>query len=922
MNLSAFIDIASVDKETLNSSLSNDMLFITQKSNQKFLFGNYDLNTDYLVIHSNIGIGTSMPTSKLHVLGDGYFSCNLATSGNVCIGYSNPSYTLDVYGTSYFRSNLIVNSSNTTFGGTLNVTGASAFSNTSIFTSNLIVNSKNTSLLGTLNVTGASAFSNTTTFSSNLIVSSYNTSLLGTLNVSGASAFSNTSIFTSNLIVSSKNTTLGGTLNVSGVTSFSNNIYVGTPGTDSNAIFIYGGYSDINSNYSGIMRRIYNSAEQSELAMFCYNDIATAGVGPDRIRLIGANILLDTYSATTESINNTDSTSTKLIITSDGNVGIGTMTSSYKLRVEGNTYISTDCTINNNCTINNILYAYRSGIQNTPGVSTVTSTGERIILYPNSGGYNSSIGHEANFMWFNVDSTVGYKFYNASSLKMIFDKYGNLGIGTDNPSSKLHIVGDSYTTGIIYANNTSYTGPSTVYTSISNGEKLVLWKNYPGGYNMALGVESLNMWFNVNIGNGYKWYIGGGSSLKMTLNGDGNLGLGTDTPDSKLNVNGIIHTGSGGYIRITNSVSGATEEAEPSTSTSYGTGLRLLLGYAAGYDAGSYCIGNAGPKIWYNVPTNTCYHGFYFNGVDRCKITADSIYLGNNNYLSQLRMHHDGNHAYYDWTGNMEWRASAGSWQMKYDSSDSSFNLAGNLNLYNNKNITIGAGTISCGNINTNGYTITAGPVNCGAISCSTINTNGYTITSTLITTSGGSVASPANDLTSGWRYICYNGGSGNGSYGLGMETNTLWIRSANTIKFYIGTTSGGTVTTSGFTNPSSIRLKKNIEDISDIESENILNNLRPVKFNWISDETKLSYGFIAEEVENIDSTFVSYNYSNEVEGLNYTMFIPILQKELKKTVNKVNTLTNEINDLKFENNLLKNKLDYLYNNLNITYNA
>ena len=50
----------------------------------------------------------------------------------------------------------------------------------------------------------------------------------------------------------------------------------------------------------------------------------------------------------------------------------------------------------------------------------------------------------------------------------------------------------------------------------------------------------------------------------------------------------------------------------------------------------------------------------------------------------------------------------------------------------------------------------------------------------------------------------------------------------------------------------SSITLKENLRDITLEQSKNVLNNLRPVKFDWKANG-KTEYGLIAEEVNTVD---------------------------------------------------------------------
>lgn len=93
----------------------------------------------------------------------------------------------------------------------------------------------------------------------------------------------------------------------------------------------------------------------------------------------------------------------------------------------------------------------------------------------------------------------------------------------------------------------------------------------------------------------------------------------------------------------------------------------------------------------------------------------------------------------------------------------------------------------------------------------------------------------------------------------------------------------------------SDISLKKNISDIDDNESNNIL-KLKPKKYNYINDikETE-HFGFIAQDVEKIYPNLIYEN--NNIKSINYIELIPLLVKQINVLNDKVNYLTNKLNE-------------------------
>jgi hypothetical protein len=137
----------------------------------------------------------------------------------------------------------------------------------------------------------------------------------------------------------------GTKLRVVGDTQFDGNVRVGIS-TTSNYIAFRGTYNDDQTTYLNtfIGERIYDysgvNAERSELLLFKGNDRTLDASGPDRIRLAAAELRFDTYSTITsplsfESAATLENITNKMILTGDGNLGIGTTNPTSKLVVNG-----------------------------------------------------------------------------------------------------------------------------------------------------------------------------------------------------------------------------------------------------------------------------------------------------------------------------------------------------------------------------------------------------------------------------------------------------------------------------------------------------------------------------------------------------------------------------------------------------------
>lgn len=106
---------------------------------------------------------------------------------------------------------------------------------------------------------------------------------------------------------------------------------------------------------------------------------------------------------------------------------------------------------------------------------------------------------------------------------------GRVGIGTMSPSSKLHIEDDSTNDVKVTINNLDDAGSERLYFGSDAG--IIAWGSsnttYPGKWRF----------FNNRTSGDYDWITSG--SIRMALANNGNLGIGTTSPESKLHIRSL-----------------------------------------------------------------------------------------------------------------------------------------------------------------------------------------------------------------------------------------------------------------------------------------------------------------------------------------------------------------------------------------------
>ncbi|SMD08266.1 hypothetical protein [Pedobacter africanus] len=232
-----------------------------------------------------------------------------------------------------------------------------------------------------------------------------------------------------------------------------------------------------------------------------------------------------------------------------GNVGIGTTSPSEKLQVITNEQQG----------------AVRIGGGNGLGAGRIFIQADMV----NNMSYIDAFG----------DNAYKYLRIDASSLALNSTSFGNVGIGTSTPASRLHVGQSNSEIRFDYDGSNNHYG-SLRWAGLqlgNNGQnRLIAGRSAPGGL--------FDFYVN-NTNDGADYNTGPNGTLAMRINSNGNVGIATTTPASALDVAGLIQ------------ISGINA-VNPPTGLSYG-----LFGYA-GVGLGIYS-GATGPNqgigFWTNL---------------------------------------------------------------------------------------------------------------------------------------------------------------------------------------------------------------------------------------------------------------------------------------------------------------------------------
>ena len=256
-------------------------------------------------------------------------------------------------------------------------------------------------------------------------------------------------------------------------------------------------------------------------------------VGPSGVTFTNTNLSIANLTSST----NTFTVGTSAYFLSNGNISFGTSSPVYNTNTDPFTV-----TRNQNSKTRIIVDNQNTGNSSTSEVGISSYGGTWYFSVPANTGFTNPLSFIFN-----------------STEYMRLSSTGNLGIANSTPTNKLHVTGNAYVSGSIYAGSNNIALESGGVRA-RTGSGNYSYRAYPGGGSDANAAiiqftdstetnqlgrlihNSAAMGLYSDI-TGVPLYLGTNSAINMTLAANGNVGFGTLTPDSKIDLYGRIHIG-------------------------------------------------------------------------------------------------------------------------------------------------------------------------------------------------------------------------------------------------------------------------------------------------------------------------------------------------------------------------------------------
>ena len=508
-----------------------------------------------------------------------------------------------------------------------------------------------------------------------------------------------------------------------------------------------------------------------------------------------------------------------------------------------------------------------SGTDGNTSISFTQPLGNGYIGVDANGAFSYGIAANLALSKFKVSRIGNATFAGTTTVQGTGDSsfVGNVGIGTDSADARLHVLDTNVGVKSLFA--------TAIIENIDAQLDLTSDSNGTWGSSLNFiegnGATNTNVWSiartTSGVGNNLRFNFGTtnhhANDTKMTILSGGNVGIGTDSADSLLNLEGAKNTS---IITL-----GSTNN---DGGWSVGDKIGAIDFYS--YDGSGAGAGLKGSISYENEQGNT---GEYLSLVFR---TAGAS-TGTNN-TERMRIASNGN-------VTIKAPNASGGGVLNLENTTTAVNGTdwGSLNFISNDSSTSASG-IRASVVGTS--TSFNGD---GNLVFNTAPSNG-TVTERMRITSAGDVLVGKDSSNLGTNGVELKKGST--SYITNTSSSPLAInRKGNDgqlIGFYNDGAAAGAINCSGTTvsyaTSSDYRLKEDLQDFAGLD---MVSKIPVYDYKWKSDESR-SYGVMAHELQEVlPDAVVGEKDAEEMQGVDYSKIVPLLIKSIQELTAKVERL-------------------------------